>query len=149
MSLPFIQLHEALYQRLSTDAALLSLFAAFHNETGVYDSITTDTPYPYVMFDNPTLDMDAQVKVETIVNETIYMHVWHDQKAPDKEGYEYSGNGIPYRIIEAVYNALRTPLVMPDYKVLQVRPREPRVFSDIDERYKHGVIGFTFKLQRI
>lgn len=135
MTLPFIELQRAVYQRLFNDAALLNLVA------GVCDHVTEDTPFPYVYLGEPLLNIDREVKIEEIAEETIAIHVYHNQAT----GGEY-GNAKVYEIIEAIHEALRYKIELPSYEILQVKPREPRVFDDIDNVQKHGVITYKYKL---
>ncbi|AVK84447.1 hypothetical protein C3943_13135 [Lysinibacillus sp. B2A1] len=135
MALPFIELQRAVYQRLSNDAALLNLVA------GVYDHVTEDTPFPFVYLGEPILNIDQEVKIEEIAEETIAIHVYHNQATSG----EY-GNKKVYEIIEAIHEALRYKMAIQSYEILQVTPREPRVLDDIDNVQKHGVITYKYKL---
>lgn len=143
MALPFRELQKALFQRLTTDAALLSLLAVNEDEghTGVYDHITEETPFPYIVIGEPSMNLDNDVKIEEIVEETILLHIWHNQQTSNQYG-----NTVVYEILSAIHNALAYELLLPNYKVMEVRPTQPRVFDDIDNIRKHGVISFTFKL---
>jgi len=135
MALPFLELQTAVYQMLSNDASLLNLV------TGVYDHVTEQTPFPYVYLGEPLLDIDREVKIEDIAEETIAIHVYHNQETSG----EY-GNAKVYEILDAVHEALKYKIELPSYEIMQVTPREPRVFDDIDNVQKHGVITYKYKL---
>ena len=135
MALPFLELQTAVYQRLSNDASLLNLV------TGVYDHVTAGTAFPYVYLGEPLLNIGQEVKIEEIVEETIAIHVYHNQETTG----EY-GNEKVYAILEAIHEALRYKIELPSYEIMQVTPREPRVFDDIDNVQKHGVITYKYKL---
>ncbi|GLC89333.1 DUF3168 domain-containing protein [Lysinibacillus piscis] len=135
MALPFVELQTAVYQRLSTDASLLNLV------TGVYDHVTEETPFPYVYLGEPMLNIDQEVKIEEIVEETIAIHVYHNQATNG----EY-GNVKVYEIIASIHEALKYKIELTSYEIMQVTPHEPRVFDDIDNVHKHGVITYKYKL---
>lgn len=143
MALPFREVQRALYQRLTSDAALLSLLATNEEEGwfGVYDHVTEDTPFPYIVIGEPLMDLENDVKVEDIIEETLVLHVWHNQQTSGQVG-----NAVVYEILSAIHSALAYELLLPNYKVMEVRPTQPRVFDDIDNIRKHGVISYTFKL---
>lgn len=143
MALPFREVQRALFQRLTTDAALLSLLAVDTEQgyMGVYDHVIEDTPFPYIVIGEPLMDLENDVKVEDIVEETITLHIWHNQQTSGQVG-----NTVVYEILSAIHSTLAYELLLPNYKVMEVRPTQPRVFDDIDNIRKHGVISYTFKL---
>ena len=143
MALPFRELQKAVYQKLTTDAPLLSLLTVDNDNGyyGIYDYVTEETPFPYIVIGEPSMSLEKEVKVEDIVEETLLLHVWHNQATSGKYG-----NATVYDILSAIHTALAYELVLQNYKVMRVTPSQPRVFDDIDNIRKHGVITFKFQL---
>lgn len=143
MALPFRELQKAVYQRLTNDGPLKSLLAVDEDNGyyGVYDYVTEETPFPYIVIGEPSMNLEKEVKVEDIVEETLLLHVWHNQQTSG-----IVGNRVVYDILSAIHSALAFELVLQNYKVMRVTPSQPRVFDDIDNIRKHGVITFTFQL---
>lgn len=136
MSLPFIELQKALYQRLTNDAVLSSLV------TEVYDYISEDAKFPYIVIGEPRLRFE-NVKNSDIQEVTVTLHTWHNQA----ESGDY-GNVKSYEILDAIYSALKYKLDVNDWEVVRTQPNEPKIFEDIDQITKHGVITYTFTLKR-
>lgn len=135
MVLPDIELQTALYRRLSADEGLLSLVS------GVYDHVTEDTAFPYVVLSNPTIS-DESLKNSEVFEYSVTLHIWHNQATSG----EY-GNRKPFLIKQAVYDALRYKLELPSYHVRRVCITENLLFNDVDDRLKHGVLTYRFTLQ--
>lgn len=135
VGLPFIELQTALYQRLVNDTTLMNLV------TDVVDHVSEGLTYPYVVIGEPTLNFQ-DVKITDLSELTVTLHVWCSQN-------ESAGNKQTYQILEAIYEALKYKLNVPGYKTVKTVPQQPKVFDDIDNVTKHGVITYRFTLQRI
>lgn len=134
VGLPFIELQTALYQRLVNDSTLMGLI------TTVVDHVGKGKTYPYVVIGEPTLTFE-DVKLTNLSEMAVTLHIWCNQK-------ESVGNKQTYQILNAIYEALRYRLTVQGYDVVKTAPQEPRVFDDIDNITKHGVITYRFTLQK-
>lgn len=135
VGLPFIELQTALYQRLVNDTTLMNLV------TDVVDHVSEGLIYPYLVIGEPTLNFQ-DVKLTDLSELTVTLHVWCSQN-------DNAGNRQTYQILSAVYDALKYKLNVPGYKTVKTVPQQPKVFDDIDNITKHGVITYRFTLQRI
>lgn len=143
LALPFIPLQKAIYQRLISDNQLSTLLAKDENNLGIYDYITEDTPFPYIVIGEPTLE-EEQIKANEAFDVSVTLHVWHNQQ----ESGNY-GNYVPYTIINVIHNIFKyNRLEVEGYEVVRLQFREPKVFDDIDNVLKHGVITLKFVLKR-
>lgn len=136
--LPELELQTALYERLSSDDKLMSLLA----EQGVYDYVTSETPFPYVVISEPSL-VDEEVKNADVFDMSVTLHVWHNQQTSG----EY-GNFKPMQIKAAIYEALNYRLLLQNYEVRRVRVTQNLIFDDIDNICKHGVLTYRFTLYK-
>lgn len=134
VGLPFIELQTALYQRLVNDTTLMSLV------TDVVDHVDEGLTYPYVVIGEPSLVFE-DIKVADVSVLSATLHVWCSKEV-------YSGNGRTYQILNAIYEALKYKLNLQGYEVVKTAPQEPKVFDDIDNLTKHGVITYQFTLKR-
>ena len=136
LSLPFIELQTSLYQRLSGSNELTSLVS------GIYDYVTKDTPFPYIHIAEPTLSFEG-VKASNVQELKVTLHAWYNQM--ESENY---GNAEVYRMLNAIYKSLKAPLDVPGWNVVRTKVSNPKVFDDINDILKHGVITYSFTLQK-
>lgn len=136
MALPFLEVQGALYRRLKTDSALSGLV----NE--IYDYVPVDAPFPYIVIGEPRLEFE-DVKNSDVQEMTVTLHAWYSQKSAGKYG-----NAATYRILDAVYTALKYKLKLESWDIVRTVVVEPKVFSDIDDAVKHGVLTYRFTVKR-
>ncbi|MCM3425558.1 DUF3168 domain-containing protein [Bacillus paralicheniformis] len=125
MKLAIWELQKALYDRLSTDAAL--------NEkiTGVYDNPNKDTPFPYVVIGEDT-STPFETKTSFGENITTVIHAW--SRAPD-------GKREAKEILSLVLQALsKAPLEIEGFTFLDMRLQNAAVITDIDGITQHGIL---------
>lgn len=122
-----LELQKALYQRLSSDLALSALVA------GVFDAVSEDQPYPYVVIGEPAaLPFESKSTFGEQIDMVI--HVWSD----------YAGKKEAYEILSACQKALAYRLDLTGFRVLKVERKGISVFDDIDPRLRHGVLRMRF-----
>lgn len=134
MGLPFLELQTAVYQRLANDDKVKNMV------TKIADHISDDMEFPYIVIGEPSLTFE-EIKNADVSEVSLTLHVWSSQE-------ENRGNRQTYEILNAIFEALRPKLHLSSFDLIRVRVQEPKVFDDIDDRVKHGVIIYRFTLKR-
>lgn len=137
MSLAFVQLQKAILTRLRSDTNVTSLLNGTKNYLGVYDYVTEDTAFPYVVVGEPRAD-DFGVKTEDVKDYTVTLHIWSS----------YKGNSEAYKILSALYDSFKYKLTVEGFKTVRTSCVDTRVFTDIDGIHRHGVFTLKFSLQK-
>lgn len=137
MSLAFVQLQKAILTRLRSDTNVTSLLNGAKNYLGVYDYVTEDTAFPYVIVGEPRVD-EFGVKTEDVKDYTVTLHIWSN----------YKGNSEAYKILSALYDNLKYKLNIEGFKTVRTSCVDNRVFTDIDGIHRHGVFTLKFSLQK-
>jgi hypothetical protein len=118
-------LQKAIYNRLSTDAALNEVIK------GVFDNPNKDTPFPYVSIGEDT-STPFETKVTFGENITTVIHVWSRAEDGRREAKE---------ILSLVMQALtKAPLGVEGFKTLQLSFLQSQVIPDIDGITQHGIL---------
>ncbi|MBU8788041.1 DUF3168 domain-containing protein [Bacillus sp. JJ353] len=118
-------LQKAIYNRLSTDAALNEVIK------GVFDNPNKDTPFPYVSIGEDT-STPFETKVTFGENITTVIHAWSRAEDGRREAKE---------ILSLVLQALsKAPLLVNGFKVLDFGVQQAQVITDIDGITQHGIL---------
>ncbi|MCM3316182.1 DUF3168 domain-containing protein [Rummeliibacillus stabekisii] len=135
--LAFAPTQKAIMDRLRGDINVTSLLNKAPNYLGVYDYVTEDTTYPYIVVGEPTSDQ-FDVKNNDVVDMSITLHVWSS----------YKGNSEAYKILSAVHEAFKYKLDIKGYKTIKTSYRDAKVFTDIDGVHRHGVFTLLLTLEK-
>ncbi|PZX07900.1 uncharacterized protein DUF3168 [Psychrobacillus insolitus] len=140
MSLAFAATHQAIYSRLLNDVpvtALVKKTVEGIEYKGVYDHLTEDTPYPYIVIGEPRTD-PFEVKNTDVEDVFITLHIWSN----------YSGKKEAYDILSACHEAFKYKLAITGHTVIKTSWSGAQVFDDIDATLRHGVITLKFTLSK-
>lgn len=133
MSLSFIPTQKAVLTRLRSDIIVTSLLNQEKNTKGIYDYVTKDTAFPYVVVSDPVVNAFS-VKNSDVEDIKVTLHIWTAEKSNSKA----------YNILTAIHDVFKYKLDVTGYTVLKTSYEDARVFTDIDGIHQHGV--FTLKL---
>lgn len=125
-------LQQALFQRLTEDAALMARI------TGVHDEVAEETPLPYITLGEDTVS-DYSTKTFDGEDITHTLHVWSGYKGK-KEAKE---------ILDLALQAIiASPLALAgDFQLEDARREMLEVFKDEDAY--HGVMRLRFKITQL
>lgn len=126
-------LQQAIFQRLSNDAAVMTI------ATGVHDAVEDGLVHPYITIGAPTTDPFA---TKNTFNEevSVVIHAWST----------YSGKKEAQEMLNTIMQAIGNGLsIEGPFKLLSVSYPSLQVIDDIDPRIKHGLASFTFTIKNI
>ncbi|MGX9134046.1 DUF3168 domain-containing protein [Rummeliibacillus sp. JY-2-4R] len=135
--LAFAPTQKAIMDRLRGDANVTALLNGVTNYKGVYDYVTEDTPFPYIVIGEPTSNQ-FEVKNNDIVDMSVTLHIWSI----------YKGNSEAYKILSAIHETFKYKLDITGYKTTKTSYQDARVFTDIDGIHRHGVFTLLITLEK-
>jgi len=142
-ALPYFELQKAIYQKLTVCEALTNITRKDNEDSGVYDAVDENTPYPYVIISEP-YSSPFDTKTSNIETITFTIHAWW------KDNDDYSGKRKVYEMLSACQTTLMARnYLIPGAKVLSVTRRESRVIDDNSPGVKHGILVMQYKIQNI
>jgi hypothetical protein len=119
-----VEIQQALYNRLSTDADIITYVA-----DRIYDDVPQKTDYPYIVIgEGDSVDFDSDTFTGS--EATLIIHTWS----------RYSGRLETKAIQTAIYNALhRYPLILTDGLVIDNFIEYADSALEPDGETRHGV----------
>lgn len=141
-SLPYFELQKAIFGKLSMCEALTKHTRKDEWDSGVYDAVDENTPYPYATISEP-YSSPFDTKLSNIETITFTIHCWW------KDNDDYSGKRVVYEMLSACQQALHTPYAINGGRVVEIRRIGTQVFDDNSPNVKHGVLTMQYKIQNI
>lgn len=141
-ALPYFELQKAIFQKLTACEALTAITLKDKWDSGVYDAVDENTPYPYVTISEP-YSSPFDTKLSNIETITFTIHCWW------KDNDDYSGKRKVYEMLSACLQALHSPYAINGGRVLETKRVESRVIDDNSPGVKHGVLTMRYKIQNM
>lgn len=134
-----ITVQKALYDRLSTDSAILTKAVGVFDEVPQAPDSGSPDIFPYVVIgDDQTVAWDTDTELGAEITATI--HTWS----------RYSGKKEIKELQGLVYNALhRTNYYLTGYEVVLCQFLQSQSFLDADGKTRHGVQTFRILIEKL
>ncbi|MBK3745622.1 DUF3168 domain-containing protein [Paraburkholderia aspalathi] len=126
MTSPTLELQQALFSRLTTNAALIALIG-----DRVYDWVPENPTYPYVSF-GPMDETSADADCVDAFEISMQLDVWSRSV-----GYEEAR-----QVADVIRRALKADLSLTENALVYLVHRQTRVFRDPDGLTSHAALTF-------
>lgn len=137
MALAFSETQKAIMKRLRETSEVTKLLNQSQQNKGIYDYVTEDTKFPYIVVGEPIMSL-FEVKNNEVTNLNVTLHIWSTQK----------GNHEIFLLLSAIQEAFKYKLNIVGYKVIKTSWGDARVFLDIDAIHRHGVFVLKLTLEK-
>ena len=123
-----LELQKAIYQRLKTDAVLVSLLGGMK----IYDDTPQRTEFPYVTFGQSTI-RDWSTSTESGNEHVMTLHVWS----------RAAGRRQLHEIMDAIEASLHDqPLALTGWRLINLRHENSDARRDPDGETYHGTLRY-------